>query len=548
MITTFLEKYEKLIIVGVFLILSGIAYWFIYENYTHPMPGRVYLGFNYFPLDTLGGLGGVQAGYRGEWLHYPQTTTAIPAAGKISRVEYILIGQLARFIRVNPFNLYWIVRFLLSGLYIWAIWQLTLAIFSKPVSRILAVLLSLFGTGIVIETTYKGWSYYHTSDAQVLLRFTLARPHYMIAGILFILSVLFLEKALRRRSKRDLGVSCMLGFGSMQPFFPPMLLLIMGFIPYSIMRIIHDGWKKYFRTEFAMLSIYAIFSSLPLIYLKYLGQFYDYNLFQKMESLFIIRFSWWDYLALVGMESVWAVLALICIVRKNNRLLQLLLGWIIFHPIMILWGAGKLQINPLRFIQTPFAVVMGILAVVGIEGMSAYITKHLPKFRQLFFAGIGIFFSVQVLLSWKAYWMSWWYMTTRDPYESNNSLGYVAERDYKAMQWLETHVSYADIMLTFITNGTLIQSLTPHKVFITDWIKANEVPGYKDIINTLIAFYGGSMTPTVAKNYLKQYQIKYVYYGTEEERVHREYPGPYFPYPGLVPIYKEDGVVIYQVE
>jgi hypothetical protein len=205
------EVFSVIIIIS---FLYTCAYFPIIHNYTNPIPGRIYLGFLPYPIDTLGNLTLVQHGYTGHWTRNNYTSSALKPEESYSKTIYLFIGNISRITKIPPIQMFKLSTIFLSIIFIVSLWYVILHIFTNKTQRLVAFFLSLFSAGITIPNSGKGWEYIR-SDSEVFQRSTIIQPHYALSAITSFMALFFLSRSIDKNNISDLLIASLLGFIAM---------------------------------------------------------------------------------------------------------------------------------------------------------------------------------------------------------------------------------------------------------------------------------------------------------------------------------------------
>ena len=167
---------QYFVIVLLIVILYGLSYSRIVSNFRVAPPDRYYWGAVNYPIDTVGNLSIIREGYNGHWMRYSHYTSVIPSKPVALKMEYILIGQIARVTRLNPLVAFYLATFLLSLTLISLTVFLTRQLFTDTRLGLVALILTFFATGISVFLDSRDIWWRIMSDSMVFQRMTSAMP------------------------------------------------------------------------------------------------------------------------------------------------------------------------------------------------------------------------------------------------------------------------------------------------------------------------------------------------------------------------------------
>jgi hypothetical protein len=434
---------------------------------------------------------------------------------------------------------------MLSIVFLSTLWFILRKIFPSKIQRITALALALFATGITTAGSNRGWEYIR-SDSEVFQRSTILQPHYMFAAICSLLSVYFLSQAIDRKKVGLLVLSAFFGFMTTWTFPPCMAMVLCSLPIYFLLALWQKRTWNHVWMNIMYLMVFGLVSLVPYMYFVYAGNFFDNYNFLLAEHVFAVDLHWTDYVSMIGVIIVPALLALPWIIRKGGSFLILSLSWIMVHPIAVLYLAHRFSVNQVRFIQTPFFVFYAIVAVVGLREFFHFVSKITSK-KITYFIGV-LTICAFVIPSWYTYTLSLHYDLDRYPYDVDNDLGYPLKDEYDAMIWLGSQGAKDSIVLSDLNNGSLMLALTPLKMYATTWFGAGQFLAEAEIIlPPMYNFYAGRMSDAEASALLGNNDIRYVYFGKDEQsRLTNAGRGAILPYTGLEEIYSNNSVRIYE--
>lgn len=549
----FINKFKNLITNFAFILIVFSIYFLAYApviyRYLNPYPGRVYLGFSAAANDMLGNLAHIQMGFNGKFLSTAISTTAIPSPQRIVKTEYLLLGHFARITGLTVIQTLYLSIFIVSLVYILIIWKLTAKFVTNYYFRILTLFFCLYGTGIILDPIRSVWGIISIPETLVFQRIVQIQPHYAISAILMFISVLYLSLVLEHKGNIKLNfiVAAISGLLAMQIFMTPVLILVLGIIFYCLIKFIQKG-LIFFRTDLPVLISYLMIIALPLLGFWYMSQFFDMNMLARSERVIPKPFLGIpDYFYFMGILMIPALLGIFRTIKLKKPIFLLFAGWLIAHGILILLSLYfNITISQIRLIQTPYFVILGLFAGMGIE-MAAKFIFRVTKIKIIAVSFILLFIGLSIVVSFPVYKRSLTAMINIGEYD-NPDYGMPKTSEYLAMTWLSKKCRPGDRVLSAPSRGTVLGGLTPCTPYQTDWLNSMKI-FLDEIIFPTGHFYGNFYSNVEAKKFLNDNKIKFVYYGEEERNITTGVGISYWePFSLLTRIYDKNGITIYSTD
>lgn len=536
-----------------FTIIIGILYYFSYApiiaNFKAVPNDLYYYGSTDYPIDMLGNMTTMREGELGHWQRTPKVTSTIEGKPTYVKLEYILIGQLARITGIDALAMFYIVRTVISFAFLIFLYILVVHIFTTSYSRIIAYALVIFGTGI--HFPWQNWSIIHQLplDSLVLQRFTTGANHYMLGNLIALVSLFFLARSLDRPSEiRYFLLASLTGFIASFIFLPTMMLLLLGLPIFLVLRFLQRGknsFAKVLRDNVMTLFVYGGVSILPTFYLLYVSHFWDFNMLSKTEHLVPFSISIKNYVQAMGLPFILSVLTLPFILREKKTLLMLLVPWVIIHPLMSLFLAPFFHMSSFRFFLTPYYVFFSIIASLGIIRFTRAI--HIRRADKILRVTPLVFLIVIFSSSFYAYQVSQGFNTVCFCMVPNvYNYGYPRKDVMEAVGWLRKNTRENDIVLSAYYAGTIIPAFSGNKVYTSWWHRLMEPPNFVQTSVPLEYFFAGNMSNAEAEGFVKEQRIRYVYFGEEEKS--RLKNAVQLPYSFLKEVERSGSVIIYAVQ
>lgn len=496
------------------MILSLYILWIVptTENFRKKPADRFYFGSVDYAIDVVGNLVTVREGFLGHWQRESKGTTVIAGKNSFLKMEYLLIGHFSRIVHIDPLIGFYLVRTLLSLAYFIVVYIVIALIFPVSSARILAFAYVLFSTGIIPPWQTYPFRIFDSmpGDTYVFQRMVTAMPHYMIGGIAPLLSLVFLTKFFDRTRSHYLFLSVLVGFIGTWVYAPSMLLVVLTIPAYVFIRLLGNTPKRTLVFEAGVLCFYAAVVLLPLLYIRYLWQFWDYSAFDRTEKIVSFRVrDMIEYLLIVGGTYALGVLATPWLLRTQSRLLLFLAPWLVVHPVAVLAFSNILNINPHRFFFGPYFAVFGILAAYGV---TALFRTFGHTSRNLIHRGLIIVAALPFVCSFLVYGASLQRTTVCYCLIENADYGYPRQELMSAIFWLRDHTKEADVVLASPYAGVLVPAFAGNRVYTSWWIRIMDPAVYERTRIQSARIFSGQMSEDEARAFLEREKIGYVLY------------------------------------
>ena len=469
---------QYFVIVLLIVILYGLSYSRIVSNFRVAPPDRYYWGAVNYPIDTVGNLSIIREGYNGHWMRYSHYTSVIPSKPVALKMEYILIGQIARVTRLNPLVAFYLATFLLSLTLISLTVFLTRQLFTDTRLGLVALILTFFATGISVFLDSRDIWWRIMSDSMVFQRMTSAMPHYLIGQITLLLSLWLLGRAVDTR-KLSLGVAAgATGFVSSWVFLPGMVVMYIAILLFIVLSWVAYGRGKLrgFFWRIGPLILYLGISVLPVFYIRYAAQFYDWNTFVNTEKLFPVHLSVFEYLVAVGMVYPLALVGALRVIKERigTSFLGILGAYTIVHPVGVFVLAPLFGFNQIRVFQSIYALAFGILATVGLWAIAQRLRKFpgVLSMKNFYILSVGV-----ILVSGiGTYRLSRTYSEACFCLKPGYDYAYPKREVMDAVFWLRDHTGEKDTVLVDTFGGMLIPAFAGNRVYTSWWVELIGVP------------------------------------------------------------------------
>lgn len=517
-----LIRSERIIILFVAALFLFFSYFPLYQNYKHAPLDRFYAGSTDYPLDMMGNLASVQEGYNGHFLRFSKSTSTIESPGTFMKFEYILIGHIARIFRGDTLVVFHLTRVIISILFIFFIYKLVRFAFKEKVERIVAFTLSLFGGGILpaISNQTLRILLELPAEAHIFQRLTTSAHHYMLGSFFALASLSFLARFFDDSKKKYFVLSSVFGFIASFVYAPSVILVLASIPFFFVLRL----WlykeerkrKKIFQTA-SLLLLYMFFLVIPILYLLYVSQFWEFNTFIKTEKLIPSDINFINYSMLVGTPFILSLFTIPKILREKKSLFLLFLPWIFLHPLFILLMTQFLSMNKFRFFFTPYYLIFALLATVGITVIVDWIGKNIRKIS--YSVGLLLFLPIVLFPSKHAYVMSYSLNHACFCMLPGYDYAYPKKEIMDAIYWLRDHTKENDTVLSGYFAGILIPAFAGNSVYTSWWFRLAQPPNFNPVMFAYENFYSERMKSEEALQFLKREKITYIFLGSEERAI-----------------------------
>lgn len=522
-----------LLIANVFILFANIPY--IVREINTPPESR-YALVHLYPIDYYLYLTIINQGKNGDLLFDHPYTSERNFTPSIIYIFYILVGKIASILKLWPPVVYTIIKILSAEFFVINLFLLCELLFGTNIG-FLSALLSLVITalpeklmGSQIWFIFTPWWYSYNAFERLDML-----PHHELGQALLLLSVFFIIKFIRSRKKYDAVIAGVIIFVQ-GIIFPPTLSVILFGIP-TVM--ISDLLIQYLKNKkiifdkklYSCLFLILIISGLSFIIIKsqeLLG--FPWNLWTPWEV------QRWNVnepgfntalfkLFIPGI--IFFIISFIPILKSKKLEFIFILSWAIVPFVLLPW-VNIFSIPKIRLVQEAPYVPFGILSVYAL-------VKVFPtvRIRQYFYMFIGLYIVVNLFIGIQQYLI-------KINYFKNNPDNYFSKNILSAFDYLNENAPRRSIVLSYEYIGIAIPSFTKSYVYFGQLAHTKDFFIKKDKV---IAFLKNQWDPISAREFLKQNNISYIYFGKDE----KEISGGKITYPFIESVFSNDDVTIYKV-
>lgn len=536
---------EKLLVLGLIILMQVLSYLPIARNYLVAPPDRYYFGQGDYPIDMLGNLTIIRDGFLGHWGRINKITSWYQKIPWNFKFEYVLIGQTARLLKIDPLVMYRLAVLIISSTTMVLYYFLLTKIFSKKSDRIIAFLLTLFACGIYFPGN--DWKAFPMAlkalgNTTVFQQFT-AAPHYLLGHIFSLSSLFFLAKVLTRPHKiRYLILMIIFSFLTTIVFAPTMFLILLSIPVFIIFKALltlrTHGKITILGTLLFILLLYILAALIPIGYIRFLQ-----TSIADAERVIRINLSIGQYLFAVGLVFPLAVLSFPAVLKAKNNLLLLFFSFLIAHPLAVYLVQEFNLFSSRRLFQTPYIFIFAILATFGINtiykainSLKLRISLRLIQIILILVIFISGIFSYELSIEQST---ACFCITYPYPY------GYPEKEVMEGIWWLRDNTKEENTVLSGLNAGLIIPAFAGNKVYISWWMELAKPPEYPNTEDTMFKFYKGKMNPQEAREFLIKNKIDYVFFGDEEKFQAAGKDLSFYPF--LQKVFQKGDAVVYTV-
>lgn len=528
---------EEIVIIFLSLILICCSYLPLAWQYLNPPPGKIFLGSFGFPVDFFGNLISFQEGRLGHWQRIAKITSTIPAKKTFLRIEYLFLGQFSRLFPFDSTIFFHLARLTLSAIFLIVSYRLIIQTFNTKHLRLVAFLLAFFSTaaGPGSEKLMDIWT------PLTVFQRTAYYPHYLFSFIFILLALHFLNRALNQKKLPPLIIASIFGFSASLIHPPTTISLYLCFPFYFFLTLLKTKEKKVWLTKLAYLTVFSLISSVPLFYLRHLSYSYPWNLVSKVDLFYSLNkfLSPQEFFFGIGPTAILAFFGAWLAIKKGKDWHFLLAPWAIVYIIGFFFVHRIISANSVRFLQTPFFIVLGILSTFTINTLSNFIAKkgwlggkeklcylltllilipNLPAYNQSLKGSMQNFSHLH-------------------PYIN------ASPQMVSAFNWLAQNSQENEIVLASQTNGMLIAAFSGNLPYLTPF--AQMLDNYIQLGNNIQAFFSQNWTERQARAFVEKENIKLVFFSSEEKNFGQKIN---LDWPFLTKVFENSKVIIYRTK
>lgn len=262
-------------------------------------------------------------------------------------------------------------------------------------------------------------------------------------------------------------------------------------------------------------AVVGLISAPTLVYFSLIVTIYPWKRLIDFSVLHPLPFDLTEYILAMGPILLFGVIGGIWALIQKERKLFIFVAWVIGWIVSIIAFQHIRQESPLRFTEMIPQVPLAILSCYLFFSLFRGLTKPFRYFFVLVPAALIMLGLAQMHSSWL--WQKEFIdqkITAAQPLvPTNNYIMYPLKDFVAAMVYLQNSSPRSAIVLSETTAGNYLPVLAGNTVYVgqSNTVNAEE----KESI--VQAFFGGSMGPDAASQFLNKNNIHYVFFGPQEE-------------------------------
>lgn len=520
-----LVKKNILIIVFSTVLISLQLFPYIYLSLNTPK-GRIYLGAERYYPDYYAYLFYINQGSKGA-SSVQNLFTNEPHRDTFVHYEYLIIGKAGSFFNLSPQKSYFISRSILLLIYI-LVSYLFIGLFTKnKLHKNLILMLSFLYDGFFFLNLN---NFYQPPN---LINRLTNEPHKYIGMILLLLTIYFLHrKKLFFLSLSSLLIGFIHGTSAIILIATLLLFLFLQFIAFkkNLSVFIQNNLLVFISLFLLPISLVyweIVYTNNPIW--NYIGSWEKYAAQIDIKSPALPALI--SSLFLLGPLISLCIIGLKKFLSENKKLGLLLFSFSISNFILLFFGYIILNTSKIRYYQTPYLLVLCLIAYYGMIELAKKITKKISLFV-LIVTSLLIIPGIPSIVSETNKFI--------EPYKNSPDISlYPPIKWSQAIFWLE-NIPKDSVILSLPKAGLIIPAIPGREVVVGDLVSSyNYLQKLPEVKN----FYSGKLTPEQAKNYLQKERVNYVFYGLEEKTYGNIDKYSQF----LNPVFRNEDATIYKV-
>lgn len=514
---------EWMVVVFLSVVAVAVSLTSVYSYLSNRPAASVYPLVHNYPPDYYSNLSWMRFGWEGKFAvtsrytpeqYPPQFVSILPLFGMIARVAGASLPATYTLLRiVFGFGLLILSFVLLHSLSL------------NRGGRMIGFLIVLFGVPI--------WSYQHGvltfagrywSGFDPLARVTFL-PHHLLANCFFILALLLLARAVERNDYRatfGAGIAVLLGGWS-----NPATLYTIG-ISIAVGALFH--LPKALRRLPHFVIVTGAVGMLSLYFYRLQFSVFPFTTYKDVERFWFYPASNGDLLRVLGIASIFAIVAIIPALRSKRLLWAFVVGWFVAPFIGVEILGRFVPVTNARYFQIAPYIPTAILGAFAISMVFERIRSRL----------IAVMLGIVVIGGFLVSSIPTLATAVRNHFvigaSETSLLVYVPGFMMDGISWLGAQGKPDEVVLAPYWASTMIPGLTGKRVIV-----GNEVNTFQpqEKLEGYMALYNLHDVET-SKRAIANYRIKYVVFELVSEPT-----GSFLQALGLVKVYQNEGVVIY---
>jgi len=498
-----------------------LSYGQIIRNYQKTPENLYYFGSDFHGLDATGDITLIRQGYEGHPFAFYNITTSIPEKPTIIKIEYILLGRIARILSISPENALLGAKLAISILWFLFLYFLIRRLFHTLHEQLFAMVTILWGSALMEKTS--AFAYLEVSDIWTVSRLTLAMPHYLLGGLLSLISLTSLIHSFGNTKRVLLFYVALITAGIASLVYAPSMVLVLASLPFYlvgelILSIRNKTVTSVFVQRCVASLLYVGVGCLPILYVRHIiaTELQEFNL-AAVEKLASFYRSPRQFIPSLGIPYLLSLFALPMIIKKKQTFFFALYAWVIVFPFSLYVLAPRLELNQVRFYLAPYFVVFGIVSTVGLQTILSYV-RHTSVKRIL----IVLAFCAVIGTSAQSIYISWKRLDVCFCATNYSSFAYPDRDMILGIQWLAEHTKDSDIVLSETYAGVFIPPFAGNRVYTSWWDQLSSTDLFWRQYYKIQSFFAGTVSDSMAKRFLASEDISYIFYGSVERAYNQE--------------------------
>lgn len=523
------------------IVFAGFNLFHVFYWAFHAPPNTIFIGITHWYEDYFFYLSQLTQGAMGKWqLTNAYTLEPIPLG--YNWIFNLLLGKIAGFLSIPPWRLYDGSIFVLGMGYILVMYQIILEVFGPPEKRfrIPALLIAITSTqSVLFEQSAAGFApkaityFYAYTDAWNRLG---GVAHQIAQNILGLYAVLLFSRILNGLITKNMSARKYWGVLFLLSATVTLLFTVSAFFAAVDIAVFGVVFTYYlFVAKTIRFNKTIIISTVAVLLPVVLLGFYQKSV---LDHPFWVGVRLWEQTrtpALIGTfllsSGAIAFLLPFGILKFLKQATPIRVTGVVyaFLPILLYFSPvpGLLGMPAFRLLEPPAYVFFGSIAVVAISVLAGSVRrKWLTPF---------ILFSLFLALQIPGLILG--IQSRVNEYYLNSQLNFLDKNVYNGLIYLKNQPHDTNVLAVH-TLESLVPVVSGHSVFEGH---ATLTLDYKTKIDSTIAFYGRTMTPEQAYDFLQKNNIGYVLW---EKRFGN--PVLLGSYPFLQILFDNPGLTIYQ--
>ncbi len=516
------------IVVAVALALPALRLLPVAYGHSLTTPDRVFVGFGFLPKDLIQYAAMMQQAKDEGGFFLRNDFTLEPQDGRYALAFYWGVGRLAALFDSDVLAVWHAAQYLVAVALLLSVWRFLAFFFSEPRDRLLAYALIGFGGGFEwLVWWLGGWLPVAAKDALTLASWpmvgwntfeSLFNPALTAAYLALIWALVFLVRGVTSGRKRELAVAAGLVVVTYS-IHGYTAIGLGGILAAAFARFAWEarrGDRGRLADALRVAAVGAAFLA-PLLLSQWQSQDGVFRATSR-KALFTDQaypFYWWP--VTYGLLLVFAAAGLRGFARRAEFPFKLVIGW-------LLAGVAMTHLPLLSPYKLQFLLHLP-LCIVATVGLRAWVGE--PRRRAAFVAVLSLLFATNL-----------WVVPLSIREVRDLDTHFLPRAEFEAIEALR-ELERGAVLASPVTAG-YVPWLARKPVYVGHWfLTLAPAQKWQRVRN----FYAPTTSTEWRVAFLRENDIRYLYYGSGERRLGRL--DPRLP---LVPRIEGDGVTVYEVE